>query len=323
VISRGLSVDPARRFVSMRELLEAIERATSGESSTDAGGPMEPVATAKATGADDYALHTMEVERVLEHAVGGASGAPKAVEASLLAFNSGRPALGPSELKEVALEAGIDPEAADRAARQLVATRDSVPTPSPAVDPALPALPERALTGPPEAFVSGMQSSVVSRSVIRPTFNPRTAPAIARTLDRAFGERGDCEFIGHTFVWNCSDVEVTLAPNAAGTIVVLERDLSAIAKKKRGRSMKLFGAAGFIFSMIISEVAGFEGGEEAIGMLLTFVYTSLGIGIGALVPRRAHRKRVKQARERLNWTAQRIEALLDAQPPLELEAATP
>ena len=339
VLERGLQVDPSARFPDMETLLAALgsrEPVLSASTSAVNGEAARRVAPGVVTpvdplGLDELGLDTVEIERAL--GLEGLGGGP-----------SGRPRLEPHELAAVVEEAGLDPEEARARLREVAAARHGLvaaAAPAPLVSAgsavggswlagaAAGHLARRAPrflsagghgghgghfgrgAATPEKFVAGYRTNVTEEYRIAQRFDPRLAPALGRVLDRTFGEVGQCEFIGPTFVWSSENAEVSLVPRGPETHIALEMDLTTDAKRRRRRSMRGFGVMGFFFGLFISVSGGLmDGPDGEVAVFLLALWSTIGATIGHLWGRRGHKKLVEAVRERLAWTAGRVDSLL-------------
>ena len=138
------------------------------------------------------------------------------------------------------------------------------------------------------------------------------ADGVTGLLALLFGATEDSVYLSPAPLYHAAPLRFCRGINRiGGTVVVMERNLSEIAIRRRKRFMRIFGLVGFIWAMIVIDLAQFGHGEDALVPMMVMMWTGMGLGIGHFGPRRGHRRLVEAAKERLQWTTRRLEAVLE------------
>ena len=277
---RSLSADAADRFDSVQALLDVL----GGE----AVGAAEAAPAPMPTPVDRF--HTAEVQAVLQRAaqLQASAGTP-------------RPGLSAAELESVAAEAGIDPQHARAAAKEMTAAPVSAP-----------AVPERAPAIPPAETHAGMRTDVhaVRQLATRPTGT--AMQHIVKELERTEG-KGRVVALGDSMTWTGRKLEVHVDPTRDGGSLMLWRKMSLTAIR-RAWTYSIGGA--FLAIMVtmptVEGLGLLHGPNDGWVVLLLAVVCTVAVKLARKLARRVHANDLERQQARLDFRADRLVALTES-----------
>ncbi len=273
VLLRSLAVEPEERCADMAGLLDVLER-----------GRRRPEAQ----------FDTRQVEAVLERAAQLQGEAPD------------RPRLSESDLAAIAAEAGIDPAHA----RQAALEQARADTPKPAGTDLVTT--SSAALVPPAQPRAGMQTALhtIRALAVRPS--AAAMQHIARELTHSEG-KGRADVLGSSMTWRGRSLEVHVDPTANGGRLMLWRKLDWVALR-RAWSYTAAGVVGAtVVLMTTAESLGLLDGPDGEWIVpVLFLCCYLGARLARRLARRIHARDLALRQARLDFTADRLVALVEA-----------
>ncbi len=265
VLARALAVSPADRFASMDALLDALDHCRQR---------------------DAVRFDTRQVDQVLARA------------AELQSASSGRPGLSPAEVEAAAVEAGIDPEHARRAAHEAL-------LPAPREPAATPAAPSTSAAPRPPLGLRRFDYDVTFRRHCG-VVDGHVAELMVREMDRREGP-GKTDVLGANMTWHRRALELYVDPTESGTSIMLRRRLGALSRIKPWA----FGALGIIvtLSVVMPIVVELFDDSEAVITMMVFIGLFNGAWWGRHFAHWLHQRTLDQGREELSRIADRLNAL--------------
>ncbi len=275
-ILRGLSVDPNARFADMHALLAEL-RAVRAQ----LDGPASEASRRAIAAPQSYDT------RAIERAFG---------LASTTGPSSDRPPLSDTEVQAIADEVGLDLHELARP-----------------VEPAEPpALPVRAPASQREQTHFGLPSTILAERSLAALPSLETQRRIVRELERNLGGTGIVEQFDAGMTWANRESEASIDRCPGGARLTVRRSFAKLARKRRRRGVVFGALAGAVFGGVMTQVLVFVPLLLMFEPLVVFSGIALGILVGTRFARTLHERQMNEERGLLEWVAERVGALTEA-----------